>query len=176
MFGIVLLLFLVVPLVELYIIVEVQSSIGLAETIFLLIAVSVLGAWLVRREGLGVIGRVQAELAQGRIPGGALVDGLLILVAGALMLTPGFMTDGLGLVLLLPFTRAGVRALLVRRFRHRIGLGRAGFVVFGDGRGPRRPGARDGDVIDGDVIDGDVVDVVDERDDPPDRPPYGLGS
>ena len=109
-----------VPILELYVIVRVAVGIGTLQTIGLLILVSVVGAWLVRREGLWVLNRVRERLEQGQIPGNELVDGLLILVAGALMLTPGFLTDALGLVLLAPPTRIIVRTMLVRRFRHRL--------------------------------------------------------
>lgn len=116
-------LFLMLPIIELYIIVQVAGSMGVLNTIGLLIVVSVVGAWLVRRQGLGVLGRVQAQLAEGRLPGKELVDGLLILFAGALMLTPGFLTDALGLSLLLPPTRVLIRTVLMRRFRGRVVLG-----------------------------------------------------
>lgn len=129
------LLFLVVPLIELYLIVQVASGIGLLETIGLLILISMVGAWLVRAQGLGVLARVQGQLAQGKVPGTELVDGLLVLVAGALMLTPGFMTDALGLLLLIPPTRAIIRTVLVHRYQSRVRIGRAG-TGYGNGAGP----------------------------------------
>ena len=128
------LLFLVVPIIELYLIVQVASGIGVLETLGLLILVSLVGAWLVRAQGLGVLARIQGQLNQGRVPGTELVDGLLVLFAGALMLTPGFMTDALGLLLLIPPTRAIIRTVLVHRFRNRVEVGRTG-VVFGNGAG-----------------------------------------
>jgi UPF0716 protein FxsA len=161
MIGLLFLMFLVVPLVELYIIVQVASGIGILETIGLLVLVSVVGAWLVRAQGLGVLGRVQSQLSQGKLPGRELVDGLLILFAGALMLTPGFLTDAFGLLLLLPPTRAIVRTVLIHRYKSRI-------VVAGPGMGFQggsswRYGA------------GDVTDVggYDTGEEPP--PPIELG-
>ena len=141
MFGIVLLfLFLVVPVAELYVIIQVGSAIGVLDTIGLLILISVVGAWLVRREGLGVLSRVQTQLAAGQLPTKELVDGLLILVAGALMLTPGFLTDAVGVLLLLPPTRAVVRTVLIHRFRDRVQVSTP-FGDFGaDGFGPSGPG------------------------------------
>ena len=121
MFGVLVLLFLVVPIIELYIIVQVASGMGIMETIGLLILISIVGAWLVRAQGLAVLGRVQGQLAMGNVPGKELVDGLLILLAGALMLTPGFMTDAFGLLLLMPPTRAVVRTVLIHRYRDRMG-------------------------------------------------------
>ena len=121
-----LLAFLVVPIVELAVIVQVSGSLGLLPTLALLVAVSVAGAWLVKREGLGVWRRLQATLGRGDLPADDLVDGLCVLFAGALLLTPGFVTDALGLVLLVPPSRAVVRGLLLRRFRRRIEAGLAG--------------------------------------------------
>tara|TARA_B100000953_G_C17670527_1_gene308595 strand:+ start:7 stop:387 length:381 start_codon:yes stop_codon:yes gene_type:complete len=115
--------FLAVPIVEIYLIVEVARYAGIFNTVALLILVSVAGAWMVRREGLGILRRAQDELAAGRAPGRQVVDGLLVLVAGALMLTPGFATDALGLALLFPPSRIAVREILIRRFARRVNLG-----------------------------------------------------
>ena len=115
--------FLAVPIVEIYLIVEVARYAGILNTVVLLILVSVAGAWMVRREGLGILRRAQEELATGRVPGRQVVDGLLVLVAGALMLTPGFATEALGLALLFPPSRIAVREVLIRRFARRVNLG-----------------------------------------------------
>ena len=115
--------FLAVPIVEIYLIVEVARYAGILNTVALLVLVSVVGAWMVRREGLGILRRAQEELATGRVPGRQVVDGLLVLVAGALMLTPGFATDALGLALLFPPSRIAVREVLIRRFARRVNLG-----------------------------------------------------
>jgi UPF0716 protein FxsA len=117
------LLFLVVPIAELAVIITVAAEIGVLETIAALIVISVVGAWLAKREGLGVLRRLQAALRQHRVPTTEVVDGALILFAGALMLTPGFLTDLLALLLLIPPTRAGVRGLLMRRLRARVSVG-----------------------------------------------------
>ena len=114
--------FLVVPVVEIYLIVEVAQSTGILNTVALLILISVVGAWMVRREGLGILRRAQGELTAGRVPGRQMVDGLLVLVAGVLMLTPGFATDALGLILLFPPSRITVREILIRRFTRRVSL------------------------------------------------------
>jgi UPF0716 protein FxsA len=122
-FRILLLAFIVVPIAELYVIIQVGSAIGGWETIGLLVLDSVVGAWLVRREGFSILAKVQGSLANGELPTNSLIDGLLVLVAGALMLTPGFLTDGLGLVLLLPPSRTIVRTALKKRFAGRITVG-----------------------------------------------------
>ncbi|MBC8365095.1 MAG: FxsA family protein [Actinobacteria bacterium] len=123
MFLLLLVLFLVTPIVELYLIVQVAGGVGLLNTIALLFLVSAVGAWLVRREGLGILRRAQDEMAQGRVPGRQLVDGLLVLFGGALMLTPGFATDALGLSLLFPPTRALLRVVASRWFGRRMSDG-----------------------------------------------------
>lgn len=114
------LVFLVVPLVELYVLIQVGSAIGALNTIALLILMGVAGGWLMKREGLGVVRRVQSQLREGRVPAAEVVDGFLILFGGALMLTPGFLSDIFGLSLLIPPVRALVRASLGRRLRVRV--------------------------------------------------------
>ncbi len=135
-FGIILLLFLAVPIIEIYIVIQVGASIGILPTVALLILISVTGAWLLRHQGLSVLARIQSKLAKGEIPGKELVDGLLIAFAGALMLTPGFLTDAFGIFLMLPPTRAIVRVALMHRFGNRVSAGRgsygqAGFAAWG---------------------------------------------
>jgi UPF0716 protein FxsA len=132
MAGILLLLFLVIPVVELYVIIQVGSWIGPLPTIALLVLVSVAGAWLVKREGLGAWARFRAQVDRGAIPTNELLDGLLIVLAGGLMLVPGFVTDVVGLLLLIPVARALVRRLLARRFEAR--LDRAAVGYGGPGR------------------------------------------
>ena len=132
------LVFLLTPIVELVVIVRVAGSAGVLNTIGLLVLVSVVGAWLVRREGLGILRRAQREAAAGRIPGREMVDGLLVLGAGALMLTPGFVTDAVGLALLFPPTRAVVRAVATRRFTRSVADGRTTFTY--GWRGGATPG------------------------------------
>lgn len=111
------LLFLVVPIFELYVIVQVADAIGVLATIGLLILDSLVGGWLMKREGMGVLRRLQAKLSAGELPSTELVDGFLILFGGALMLAPGFVTDILGMGLLLPPVRAVVRRVISRRFK-----------------------------------------------------------
>ena len=123
-----LLLFTVVPLVELALLIQLDRAIGLAPTIAIVLLTGFAGAAIARWQGLVTLSRVRTEMAAGRAPTGPLVDGLLILVAGAVLLTPGLITDALGFALLLPPTRAAVRRWLVKAFRRRM-QGR-GAVVF----------------------------------------------
>jgi UPF0716 protein FxsA len=122
--------FLVVPILELAVIIKVGAAIGVLNTIGLLILSSIVGSWLMKREGLGVLRRIQGQLAAGQVPGKELVDAFLILLGGALMLAPGFLTDLAGMALLLPPVRAGVRGVLRRRFTARV------FGSGGSGGGP----------------------------------------
>lgn len=114
--------FLVLPIVELYVIVQVAGGIGILNTIGLLVVISVAGAWLCRREGVGVLRRIRSSLDRYELPTRELVDGGLILFAGALMLTPGFLTDCFAVLLLLPPTRAPIRGVVLRTLRRRAEL------------------------------------------------------
>ncbi len=107
--------FLVVPVVELAVIIQVGHVIGTWNTIAVLLLVSFGGAWLVKREGLAVLRRFRQQMDAGHVPTRELADGVLILLAGALLLTPGFVTDILGLLLLLPPVRSAVRAAALHR-------------------------------------------------------------
>src|SRR4051794_16130801 len=111
------LLFIVLPIVELYFIIQVAHVIGGPETLGLLIIESLIGAWLIKWAGISALNKIARALDEQRVPGRELVDGFLILMAGVLMVTPGFVTDFFGFLLLLPPTRAVVRRLLIRRFR-----------------------------------------------------------
>jgi UPF0716 protein FxsA len=113
-------LFIGIPFAEIYVLLQVGHVIGVLNTLALLVLVSIVGAWLAKREGLGVLRRMQRALNEGRVPGTELVDGFLILLAAALMLTPGFLTDIVAIFLLLPPVRAVVRRELRRRFARRI--------------------------------------------------------
>jgi UPF0716 protein FxsA len=127
-------LFIAVPLAEIWLIGQVWGAIGGIETIVLLLVVSVLGAMLVKQQGVSVLDRIQGRLSAGTMPTDELIDGGLILFAGALMLTPGFITDTVGLLLLLPPSRAALRSVVGRRFRHRIEAATASGTSAGFGR------------------------------------------
>src|SRR5918996_562562 len=103
------LVFLVAPLIELAVIVQVAGEIGVLNTIGLLLAVSLVGAAVAKRQGLVTLRRIQASLARSEVPSRELADGALILLAGALMIAPGFVSDAVALVLLIPPSRAGAR-------------------------------------------------------------------
>ncbi|MDG2025799.1 MAG: FxsA family protein [Acidimicrobiales bacterium] len=162
MFGFLLLLFAVVTLTEIWLIVQVNQVLGGWETFGLLILDSAIGAWLVKREGMSILAKIQRSLGEGELPTNALIDGLLVLVAGALMLTPGFLTDGLGLLLLLPPTRAIVREILKKRFAWRVQVGGG---AFAGGFGPGfSPGSGFGGFTDVDASD---ISAEDDGNEPP---------
>ncbi len=134
-------LFIVVPIAELYVIIQVGQAIGVWPTLALLLADAILGSMLLKHQGRGAWRRFNEALAQRRFPGNEVVDGLLIVVGGTLLLAPGFLTDIVGLIFLIPPTRAIVRSILKRftigRFTV-VGMGIPG--GFGGGRGPFGPG------------------------------------
>ena len=108
-------LFIALPIVELAVIIQVGQAIGVLNTIAVLLLVSAIGAWLVKREGMAVWGRFQRQVQSGVVPSREMADGVLILVAGALLLSPGFVTDIFGILLLLPPVRAAVRSAALYR-------------------------------------------------------------
>jgi len=131
------LLFVVLPIVEIYVAIQVSHHIGVANTLALLLIFSVAGAWLAKQAGFGVIARMRSQLERGVLPGNELVDGVLVFTAGVLLLVPGFVTGIIGLVLLLPPVRHLVRAGVVGSLRKRVS--RYG-IVPGRTTGPTGPG------------------------------------
>lgn len=125
LFKILFLLFLIVPLIEVVILIQVGRAIGAGYTIIVIIGTAALGAALLRWQGLATLARVRLSMDQGRLPATELIEGLLLLIAGALLLTPGFFTDALGFLALLPGLRKFVaEALLVRFIQRRVHPGR----------------------------------------------------
>ena len=153
--------FILVPLAELAVLIAVGDWIGLVPTLILLLVVSVVGAWLAKREGLAAWRRLQLALTQGRMPTVEVADGALILLAGALLLTPGFLSDVLGILLLLPPTRAIARRQLPRLAERRLRRRRGRRVVVD---GTARPAGST-------RITWGPAEVAD-RPPPPDRDPY----
>jgi UPF0716 protein FxsA len=144
--------FVAVPVLEIYVIIQVGQVIGAWWTILLLIADGVFGSWLVKREGRRAWRALRSALEAGRMPSTELADGMLILVGGTLMVSPGFVTDVFGILLILPFTRPVGRRLLARFVNRRL----AGRVrVTGTRPTATRPGTSppQEDVVRGEVID-----------------------
>jgi UPF0716 protein FxsA len=134
------LLFILVPIAELYVIIKVGEAIGVLPTLALLVADALLGSLLLRQQGRAAWIRFNRALAENRLPHKEVFDGVLIIMGGALLLTPGFLTDVLGLIFLIPPTRAAVRALAARIVRGR--MARGGVTFWTLGRVPRPPRRR----------------------------------
>jgi UPF0716 protein FxsA len=143
--AVLVLLFVVLPIVEIWVAIQVAHHIGGGNTIALLVIFSVLGAMLAKRAGFGVLARMRDQVDRGVLPGNEIIDGVLVLAAGVLLLVPGFVTGIVGLVLLLPPVRHAVRAGITRSLR-----GRVYRVIPNAPNGPNGPG---GPIGPGDVID-----------------------
>jgi UPF0716 protein FxsA len=133
-FHILFLLFLIIPLVEIYLLIQVGSVIGALFTVFLVVFTAVLGVWLLRIQGFSTLVRVQAVLLRGEIPAIEMLEGAVLLVAGALLLTPGFFTDAIGFYCLVPSLRRAFIRRVLKRFLKPQGSGEGGFTPP---RGPR---------------------------------------
>jgi UPF0716 protein FxsA len=134
--------FLVVPIIEIYVLIQVGQVIGAWWTVLLLVADSLFGSWLLKREGGRAWRALRQALTEGRMPARELADAALIVFGGTLMITPGFVSDAVGLLAILPFTRPVARRLLSKVVARRL-------VVVRDAR---RPGPPD-DVVRGEVVD-----------------------
>jgi len=117
MFARLLVLFICIPLIELMLLIQIGRLVGLGPTIALVVLTGFLGASLARQQGFRVWAKIQSELHAGRMPAGDLVDGLLILVGGIVLITPGLLTDLCGFALMIPSVRRWVKARVEKRFR-----------------------------------------------------------
>ncbi len=151
------LLLVAVPVIEIALFIKLGGFMGLWPTIALVIGTAVLGAALLRAQGFSAMARLQASLAEGGDPRGPMADGVMILIAGLLMLTPGFFTDTVGFLLLLPPVRSGLMAWLGSRIAARV-------VTMGPGGGGfRRPEDAPQDGGKGAPIEADYVDVTEGK-------------
>lgn len=140
MFARLLLLLIVMPLVELWLLLRVGDRIGAANTFLLVIVTGIIGAALARQQGLRAWHEVQQQSAQGQVPGAAIADGFMILVAAVLLMTPGIITDGIGFLLLVPPFRAVVRKAFRNRIKVQTQAGMPGFGAPPGGSGPGEAG------------------------------------
>lgn len=127
MFRILLLLFIIVPAVELWGLISVGKVIGGWSTVALVILTGVLGAWLAKQQGMQVMRNFRWELSRGQMPTDTILDGILVIVGGVLLLTPGFVTDVVGLVFLIPYTRMIIRHFFKKWLWHMISTGKIQF-------------------------------------------------
>ena len=153
----------IVPIVEIYVLLQVGQLLGVLPTVVLLVVMSLLGAYLLRREGARTWRAFRTALASGRLPAAEVADGALVILGGALLLTPGFATDAFGLLCVVPPTRAVLRRLLTRQVARRLSvgplLGGGPFGggpfsggPFGSGGASSRRRSRPDTVVDGEVV------------------------
>lgn len=135
MLGRLILIFTIVPLVELFILIKIGGQIGALNTVLLVVMTAVLGALLARLEGLRTLQQIQSSLSRGQIPAEELIDGVLIFAGGILLITPGVLTDLFALVLLFPFTRMHFKRWLRRRFDRMVASGSVRLHYPGGGPG-----------------------------------------
>ncbi len=154
MFARLLVLFIFVPLVELVLLLRVGSKIGLIPTVAVIVITAILGAALTKRQGMQTLSRFQEALNQGRIPHEELIEGLMILVAGAVLLTPGFLTDAVGFLLLIPSFRRSMCNRLSQSFRSKFGTEQTiNDPLRSGGKGAGENQASDAVEIEAEVID-----------------------
>jgi UPF0716 protein FxsA len=164
--GLLLLLaFIVVPIAELYVIIQVGGLIGVWPTLLLLLLDAIVGSWLLKHEGRAAWRRFNEALAERRIPAKEVADGFLVILGGALLIAPGFITDIFGILFLIPPTRALARKILTRLTVGRVAIvGFPGGAMGGFGRGPRGGGAGPGGAKRSYDYDVDAEEVSDDPD------------
>lgn len=122
--------FIAMPIVELAVLMRVHDSIGFLNTLALVVCTGILGAFLARAQGLLVLAQIQRDLAEGRMPAPRLMDGVMILVAGVLLVTPGLITDAVGFLLLVPAVRASIRLWLRRKLERKLRESQGGVTIW----------------------------------------------
>ena len=130
--GKLLLLFIAIPAVELILLLKIGGFIGIFPTVGIILATGVLGAALARQQGLGVLQQLQEEMQTGHMPAGPLADGIIILVAAALLMTPGFVTDLVGFLCLVPASRAILKRVVWTRIRKAVERGNMNVYISGN--------------------------------------------
>ena len=155
--GILLLLFIIVPIAEISLLMNVGGAIGGFNTVLFVIFTAFLGAYLVKQQGFSTLQKLQQESNAGRIPALQIAEGAALLVAGAVLLTPGFITDAIGFALLIPFTRRAIISVLAARYANKNG---AGFSYTQNGtQNPHQSSSgktNDSTIIEGEYTDSDA--------------------
>jgi len=124
-------LFLIVPVIEIYFLIQVGSIIGAFPTILLILSTAIIGAFLLRQQGLSTLSRFQNNLASGTLPAQEIIEGILLAVGGALLMTPGFVTDTMGFACLIPVTRKRLAKYIMARSGKKMSAGMGGFSNSG---------------------------------------------
>lgn len=165
-----LVLFIVVPLAELYVLIQIGQVIGLVPTLLLLLADSIVGTLLLKSQGRAAWRRFNEATAAGRIPAREVADGALIILGGSLLLTPGFLTDIFGLLLLIPPTRAMFRKTVVAMFARRTPLGYVGIKAAPHAERAWNERAARRRAPAGDYVEGTATEAPHDDEPPPERP------
>ncbi len=168
MLGRLILLFLLTPAIELGLLIQVDRLIGFWPTIGLIVVTGLIGSYLARREGTSTWQRLNRKLAQGGLPGNELIDGVIILISGALLITPGVLTDVIGFIGLVPLTRRPIRNLLMKRFKRKMADGtmHVQYGGFGMSTPPSSPNGSDAPEADAPQWEGARRDVPHHADTP----------
>jgi len=161
-FPIFFILFLVIPIIEIYFLIKVGEVIGAFPTIVLVVLTAVIGAGLLRQQGLSTLARFQQNLSTGKIPAQEMVEGIMLAVGGALLMTPGFVTDSIGFLCLLPFSRKFIAAKVIKRSSAKFTAGMSGGFTGGfsgeSGGFYRDPS----DSSDSNVVEGEYTEVEED--------------
>jgi len=151
-FLILVFLFVAVPVAEISLLIKVGGAIGGLNTVIFVIFTAVLGAYLVRQQGFATLQKLQQETNAGRVPALQIAEGVALLFAGAVLLTPGFITDAVGFILLIPFSRRAIIALAAARYSSKAG---GGFSYTQHANADTKPQSNNGTVIEGEYTDPD---------------------
>jgi UPF0716 protein FxsA len=162
------LLFVVLPIAEIMLLIDVSDNIGSLNTFFIVIVTAAFGAYFVRQQGFSLLQQIQTKLSAGSAPSTEMAEALLLLVAGVLLITPGFITDILGFLFTLPFSRGPIAGFLMRKMALRqagsVHFTQAGFDQQASNRPFDETKTDERDPVDGDTIDGEYTDKS-EKDD-----------
>jgi len=118
-----LIIFIILPILELTVLLRLDNAIGLFQTIILIFLTGIIGAWLVRQQGINILFRIKKEINNGNIPAKEMIDGVMLLIAGAVLITPGLITDTFGFLLLIPYTRNFIRKWIRNRIEKYVNSG-----------------------------------------------------
>ena len=151
-------LFLVIPIIEIFFLIKVGEVIGAFPTIILVVLTAVIGAGLLRQQGLSTLARFQQNISAGKLPAQEMVEGIMLAVGGALLMTPGFVTDTMGFLCLLPFSRKYIAANIIKRSGAKISAGMSGGFTGSAGGFYQQANHR----ADEDVVEGEFTEVEDD--------------
>lgn len=164
------LLFVILPIAEIMLLINVAGSIGSWNTFFVVIVTAFFGAYFVRQQGFALIQQLQTKLAEGQSPTTEMAEGILLLIAGVLLITPGFLTDALGFLFTLPFSRGPIAKLIMVKIISR--QSGAGFQFHASSQQQSQQGFhngfkpksdQDGEIIEGEIIESDITGSADKH-------------